>query len=68
MRPYKVYWYKNDETLTRLFGAGHYVHNKLYLDKITNNDSGNYTCVICNDQSCISRQYAVLVQGKHHNY
>lgn len=59
----KIKWYKNGQVPKRHLGTVKYGRWSLVLEDLVVNDSGNYTCEVCNHE-CISFTYRVMVQGK----
>lgn len=39
----------------------------ILLEELVPSDSGNYTCVVCNEQGCINHTYKVMVLGEFNN-
>ncbi|XP_030746357.1 fibroblast growth factor receptor homolog 1-like isoform X2 [Sitophilus oryzae] len=61
-----ITWFKNGETPNRQLGGIKYNHWTLTLEDLVTNDSGNYTCKICNF-ACINYTYSIDVVERYHN-
>ncbi|RZB41638.1 fibroblast growth factor receptor -like 1-like, partial [Asbolus verrucosus] len=56
-----ITWYKNNQTPKRHLGEIRYQHWGLWLEDLVTDDTGNYTCVVCNELGCINFTYEVEV-------
>lgn len=61
-----ITWYKNNEKPKRHLGIIRYGPWYLSLEDLVTDDSGIYTCVVCNIVGCISYNFTVDVVGKNH--
>lgn len=60
-----ITWWKNDKTPPkRQLGEIRYQHWGMALEDLVTDDTGNYTCVVCNELGCINFTYSVEVIGK----
>lgn len=60
-----ITWTKNNETIVRKMGQQvSYGKWGIILEDIIMDDTGNYTCRICNNGGCQQFTYEVFVQGK----
>lgn len=59
-----ITWLKNNEEPKRILGS--VIRNKwtLRLEDIVIQDSGNYTCIVCNYLGCINHTFKVDVIGE----
>ncbi|XP_068917426.1 fibroblast growth factor receptor homolog 1-like isoform X9 [Tenebrio molitor] len=56
-----ITWYKNGSLPKRQLGEIWYQHWALILEDVVTDDTGNYTCVVCNELGCINYTYNVEV-------
>ncbi|XP_068917427.1 fibroblast growth factor receptor homolog 1-like isoform X10 [Tenebrio molitor] len=56
-----ITWYKNGSLPKRQLGEIRYQHWALILEDVVTDDTGNYTCVVCNELGCINYTYNVEV-------
>ncbi|CAG2067952.1 unnamed protein product, partial [Timema podura] len=54
-----ITWYKNGKELSRSAGMVHYNRWSIMLEDLMTQDSGNYTCLVCNDVGCIDFSFQV---------
>lgn len=59
-----ITWFKNGEEPKRHFGDYRQNHWSFYLEDLVSADSGNYTCVVCNELACVNFTYVLGVVGK----
>lgn len=59
-----ITWYKNNGPPKRSLGDNKYNNWGLTMEDAVTDDSGNYTCVVCNYLACINFTYKVDVVGK----
>ncbi|KAJ3622750.1 hypothetical protein MTP99_019030 [Tenebrio molitor] len=62
-----ITWYKNGSLPKRQLGEIRYQHWALILEDVVTDDTGNYTCVVCNELGCINYTYNVEVVERYHN-
>ncbi|XP_068917428.1 fibroblast growth factor receptor homolog 1-like isoform X11 [Tenebrio molitor] len=62
-----ITWYKNGSLPKRQLGEIWYQHWALILEDVVTDDTGNYTCVVCNELGCINYTYNVEVVERYHN-
>ncbi|XP_063929175.1 fibroblast growth factor receptor 3-like isoform X3 [Zophobas morio] len=63
-----ITWWKNDKTPPkRQLGEIRYQHWGMALEDLVTDDTGNYTCVVCNELGCINFTYSVEVIERYHN-
>lgn len=58
-----ITWTKNNEPIYKKFGQVHYGKWVVTLEDIALDDTGNYTCNICNVLGCKNFTFGVTVQG-----
>lgn len=63
-----ITWYKNAQPLKRSFAAIRYQRWKIILEDLNSDDSGNYTCEVCNEIGCINFTYSLDVLGKFSSF
>jgi hypothetical protein len=56
-----ITWYKNGSLPKRQLGEIRYQHWALILEDVVTDDTGNYTCIVCNELGCINYTYNVEV-------
>jgi hypothetical protein len=56
-----ITWYKNGSLPKRQLGEIRYQHWALILKDVVTDDTGNYTCIVCNELGCINYTYNVEV-------
>nr|CAD7198813.1 unnamed protein product [Timema douglasi] len=54
-----ITWYKNGKELNRAAGMVHYNRWSIMLEDLMTQDSGNYTCLVCNNVGCIDFSFQV---------
>lgn len=59
-----ITWYKNNEEPKRTLGTVVVSKWTFRLEDLVPEDSGNYTCVVCNYLGCINRTSKVEIVGK----
>jgi hypothetical protein len=59
-----ITWYKNGSLPKRQLGEIRYQHWALILEDVVTDDTGNYTCIVCNELGCINYTYNVEVVGE----
>ncbi|KAF4517189.1 hypothetical protein B566_EDAN005621 [Ephemera danica] len=59
-----ITWYKDWVPPVRQLGAIQYGRWSMVLEDIVTSDSGNYTCVVCNEYGCINFTYKVEVMER----
>lgn len=60
-----VTWYKDGHTQPqRVIGEVKITQWNLVIENAVTTDSGNYTCVLCNQNGCTDFTYKVLIIGK----
>lgn len=59
-----ITWYKNNEEPKRTLGTVVMSKWTFRLEDLVPEDSGNYTCVVCNYLGCINRTSKVEIVGK----
>ncbi|EFA11574.2 fibroblast growth factor receptor homolog 1 isoform X2 [Tribolium castaneum] len=62
-----ITWYKDDKPPNRQLGDIRYQHWSLTLEDLVTGDTGDYTCVVCNELGCINFTYRVDVIERYHN-
>jgi hypothetical protein len=62
-----ITWYKNGSLPKRQLGEIRYQHWALILEDVVTDDTGNYTCIVCNELGCINYTYNVEVVERYHN-
>ncbi|XP_044256140.1 fibroblast growth factor receptor homolog 1-like isoform X2 [Tribolium madens] len=62
-----ITWYKDDKPPKRQLGDIRYQHWSLTLEDLVTGDTGDYTCVVCNELGCINFTYRVDVIERYHN-
>lgn len=60
-----ITWLKNGGPPERQLGVFQYKQRSVVLEDLVPNDSGNYTCVVCNLLGCINFTSKVDVIGKN---
>lgn len=60
-----ITWYKNNEEPKRTLGTVVMSKWTFRLEDLVPEDSGNYTCVVCNYLGCINRTSKVEIVGKY---
>lgn len=63
-----VKWKKNDEEPKRHLGNIRYGSWSITLEDLVTDDSGTYTCYVCNKLGCISHDFTVDVVGKFYRW
>ena len=58
-----VTWYKNNKTPQRKLGEIR-DHGSITMEDLTVEDTGNYTCIVCNELGCIQHTYFLEVTSK----
>ncbi|XP_022914884.2 fibroblast growth factor receptor homolog 1-like isoform X2 [Onthophagus taurus] len=56
-----VAWYKNDEIPVRNLERVRFTKWFMVMEDAVYRDTGNYTCVVCNDLGCINHTFALTV-------
>ncbi|KAF4530420.1 hypothetical protein B566_EDAN018540 [Ephemera danica] len=59
-----ITWYKDWVPPVRQLGTFQYGRWSMVLEDIVTSDSGNYTCVVCNEYGCINFTYKVEVMER----
>lgn len=59
-----ITWYKNNEEPKRTLGTVVMSKWTFRLEDLVPEDSGNYTCVVCNELGCINRTSKVEIVGE----
>lgn len=59
-----ITWTKNEEPPERHLGAIKYNRWSIRLEDLITEDSGNYTCNVCNSLGCIAFTFKVEITGK----
>nr|CAD7259589.1 unnamed protein product [Timema shepardi] len=59
-----ITWYKNGKELNRAAGMVHYNRWSIMLEDLMTQDSGNYTCLVCNDVGCIDFSFQLMILDK----
>lgn len=62
-----ITWKKNDEQPTRHLGNIKYGPWSLILEDLVTDDTGIYTCNVCNKLGCITYSYTLDVIERYHN-
>lgn len=64
--PYpNITWQKNGASIERQLGVVKKNKWTITLDNAVTSDGGNYTCIVCNSEGCISYTYKVAVIGMY---
>lgn len=59
-----ITWTKNSKEIVRRMGKAIIRKWAIFLEDLTPNDSGAYTCNLCNTHGCIEHTTNLLVEGK----
>lgn len=59
-----ITWLKDGEVPRRMLGEIKMHAYALYMEDVVTSDSGDYTCIVCNQLGCINFTYIVDVVGK----
>ncbi|XP_019758876.1 fibroblast growth factor receptor homolog 1 isoform X2 [Dendroctonus ponderosae] len=62
-----ITWFKNGKEPKRHYGEYRQNHWSLILEDLVTDDSGNYTCVVCNELACVNFTYVLGVIERYHN-
>ena len=60
-----ITWLKDNEKPSRYLGDIRYNNWSLQIQDLIVSDTGNYTCIVCNEVGCINHTYKIEVVGMY---
>lgn len=60
-----VTWTKDGKEISRRYGTVQYSRWSISFEDAVVDDSGNYTCIVCNEEGCIHYTFTIDIIGKY---